>query len=146
MDNFGNILSTIGMVACVGGLLIVGLAFFAFRKLTGPKSGPVATEVDRPTHTPMEDLRGPGEQPRFNDRNVTSRGGFGGAPQGPSISHAQNEHDLRTGSISLDEPRAQNLPGGDADAARRRRFGSQDPAKPPSDDDQEVRSRGGFGD
>jgi hypothetical protein len=138
-------LQTIGIVLCVGGILLVVLIAFAARSLFGRRNPQQMSRNDERVWREQGQ-----ERPRYDSPQVESRGGFGNAPSSSSSGRRERDLDFAdtglpaTGRQDLDDDRTES---GDRlqnyrrqqDQARSSRSRQRD------DDDDEVRSRGGFG-
>ena len=138
MDN--NFLQGIGLFLCVGAIVLAAVVFFAFRALTRSRSN-VNRDVDREPSV----FNTPGtERPRYDTREVESRGGFGGVPQTGSANVYDRDTDRGlTNDRDFDRTvdRSGGLPPLDNDLDQDR----DRPRRRDRDDDDDVRSRGGFG-
>lgn len=128
-----NLLQGFGVFVCVGALLLVILAFFAFRALFANRAQ--NTRINRdvrnmpPTRNPEVFDREGNERPRFDDRDVNTSGGFGNIPSTGARDYPR--------SRPLHEDNDLNNNGVDDDLERRR--------APRRDNEDDVSSRGGFG-
>ena len=139
-----NLLQGVGLFLCVGAVLLAAVVFFAFRALTRGARG-VNQDMNRDVDREPTVFNSPGtERPRYDTREVDSRGGFGGVPQTGSSAQVFDRDDDRNIDRDFNTPttRSGGLPPLDNDfdqdrdrTTRRRR----------DDDDDDVRSRGGFG-
>lgn len=122
MDTNGA-LPMVGLLLCVGAIIVVALLAFAFRALTG---------AGRNQRDNMWNQRGP-EQPRVDNPDIESSGGFGGVPNTGMDRSAgfDREIDLNRGSPTG--------AGGFGNGAQ-----SYDQGRNRQDDDN-IRSSGGFG-
>lgn len=135
-----NLLQGLGVFACVGAVILGAIVFFAFRALT--RNRPSNTSVDQDDPAVFQQ---PGtERPRYDTREVESRGGFGGVPQ----TGATTDRDVQRSvdreldrGVDFDGPidRGDILPPLDDDPDR------EPPRRRDRDGDDDVRSSGGFG-
>jgi hypothetical protein len=132
--DFGSLLRGAGIFVCVGGiLLLVVIALvvrsFASRRNTGSQS---AANRPQPWQKPGR------EQPRYDDDNIQSSGGFGR----PAAGRSSRPNDPISSQRRSSNPET-SLPGqssqGDLDDRLRRQRRDQ------SQDDDNIQSRGGFG-
>lgn len=146
-----NLLQGLGVFACVGALLLAAVVFFAFRALTRSRDVNRPVDRDEPTVFNQQGT----ERPRYDTREVESRGGFGGVPQtGTSV--RDRDEDVRQAAdreIDRSFDRERDLdrdrhvdrpvnPGGGLPPL------DDDPDRPRTrdrDQDDDVRSSGGFG-
>lgn len=116
-----DILQSVALFACVAGIILIALVFFAAR----------AFSSNRNRQDPnMWNTRGQ-ERPTYDEPDVESRGGFGGVPS------TGQEPRPRTGDNPVQG--GFGAPGGGAQSYGRDRDRDRDR------DDDEVRSSGGFG-
>jgi hypothetical protein len=136
MENF---LQTMGLVLCVGAILVIALGAFLFRRLSGGRSRQPALgrKDDR-----MWREQG-GERPRHDSSRIESRGGFGNAPSRRGAQaytpRQSGEQIPRTGGLPSDR-RGSNLDRGEAPPKRR-----SDQERRHDREDDDIRSSGGFG-
>lgn len=143
-----NLLQGFGIFACVGAILLVVLVVVAFRALTRGRNTTTNNQgmFGREREEPSVFNQQGSERPRYDTREVESRGGFGGVPQTGSNLRRERDVDIDrdlTPDRPLDRDRG-GLPPLDDDLDQAR--GADFPARRRErDDDDEVRSRGGFG-
>jgi hypothetical protein len=133
-----NFLQGIGLLLCIGAIVVVALVAFAARALMGNRN--------RQQDQTMWNTRG-SEQPQYDDPNVESRGGFGGMPAtgqqpprtGPSTGTQSGFG--APGNRPVSRPPAGGPPAGGAQSYDQDRSRDQ----PKRVDDDDVRSSGGFG-
>jgi hypothetical protein len=134
-------LQTVGLVVCIGGILLVVLIAFAARSLFGRRS---PQQMDRNDERIWREQGQ--ERPRHDSPEVESRGGFGNAPSG---SRRERDRDFSevglptTGRRGLDDERRES--GDRLQEYRRRQDRERGNRQRDDDDDDDVRSRGGFG-
>jgi hypothetical protein len=122
MDTF---LQGIGLVACLGVILIAALGFFIFRRATGSRTTPNRQRDSM--RTPTASTHG-GERPRHDSSRVESSGGFGSAP---GSTRGTADRTARRGAASYEDRR-----GAPSSEPRSRRS---------SRDRRDDRPTGGFG-
>ena len=124
MDTSG--LPMIGLLVCVGAVVVIALLAFAFRALTG---------AGRKQQN-MWNTRGE-EQPRYDSPDVESRGGFGGVPTTGRDRDFDRDTDINRGSTTGSS--------GFGGAQTYNRDRDRDRDRNRRQDDDDVRSSGGFG-
>jgi hypothetical protein len=133
----GNILQGIGLFVCIGAIILVALIAFAMRSLAGRRA--------QDNSSTMWNKRGT-EQPRYDDPDVESSGGFGSVPATGRRSDIADVLDVEDDDISnrpLHRDVDPDLPRGGTSGSRSG-FGGDQPRRRDRDDD-DVRSSGGFG-
>jgi hypothetical protein len=129
-----GLLQGLGLMVCVGAILLIALVAFAARALAG-RRGQNQSQT-------MWNTRGQ-EQPRYDEPDIQTRGGFGGVPT--TGSEFGRDESFGRGQSGFGEAQRGLGSAQSFDPDRDR------PADPPADrdrsrhDDDNVRSSGGFG-
>lgn len=150
----GNLLQGLGLVVCIGAILLVVLAVAAFRAMSRRNNPP-----QEPT---IWNTRGE-ERPTYDQPDIQTRGGFGGMPatgsrdtvmdrdfdeeRNPYVDRESGER-ASSGDRLVDYNRDRGSEQSDMPPRKTGGFGGQQNAPRPRRDradDDDIRSSGGFG-
>lgn len=129
MDTSG-LLQGLGLMVCVGAIVLIAVVAFAARALAGRRG-----QNQSPT---MWNTRGP-EQPRYDEPDIQTRGGFGGVPTTGSEFNREESFGRQQSGFGESQSGFGGAQSFDPD---RDRPANRDRNR---HDDDNVRSSGGFG-
>ena len=132
--NTGNLFGTLGLVACIGGLLVLFLVFVVFRALTGRNRSNMQSGA--PYGVPKEQ-----ERPTYDDPDIQSSGGFGGEVPPTGRQGRSGGFGFGPDQDTPDTPDRSSTGDRLQDWQRNR----DRPARQDNEDDDDIRSSGGFG-